>query len=165
MMTQARTPILLFLAIVAAGSLIACGGSASRSRRSQEEPVASDPILIFDWTGGFAGFQRQLQLFPDRRAQADDRRFGHQGEIRLSESRFDSLLAHVRQSFTKSEGPFRSNVADDFHFAVRWNREATEESIHVEGDGIAFPDRYTTVLRELQELTGEVLTSQDIKTD
>lgn len=150
--------------VVLLGAFMACGGSRNEggsqekpSADGKEQAVASKPVLIFDWTGGFAGFMRHLEIDPDGLARAEDRRFGQAGEIRLAEAWFDSLMYTARALITESAGPYSSGAMDDFHFVVVLKR-AEGDSIRIEGDGLALPDSLQPVIHELTDLTGEILT-------
>jgi hypothetical protein len=154
--------VLGLVALLAA--FMACGGSRSDgtpqrdpSADGEEQAVAAEPVLIFDWTGGFAGFMRHLEIDPDGLARAEDRRFRQAGEVRLAEARFDSLMYTANTLLTESAGPYSSGAMDDFHFVVVLKR-AEGDSIRIEGDGLALPDSLKPLMQDLTELTGEILT-------
>lgn len=146
-------------------AFVACGGSRHEARSRSDQSgdamgeggaVASRTLLTFDWTGGFAGFMRHLEVDSDGLARAKDRRRNQARELRLSEGRLDSLMTLLGERVTESAGPFSSRVIDDFHFTLVLTR-AGDKSIRVEGNGSALPDSMRPVFRELEQLTGEVL--------
>jgi hypothetical protein len=131
-----------------------------RAGKVQDEGGEGDaggeaPIFTFLWKGGFAGFDRRLEIFGDRRAAAEDFRFGHKGEARLTEAAFDSILSAIRPLMTHSAGPFRSGITDDFHFTVQLQR--ADSLVIMAGDANGFPESFRPVFHELTELTGRIL--------
>jgi hypothetical protein len=103
---------------------------------------------------------RHLEVFPDGRAVAEDRRFEQQGEIQLTRERLDSLMTQVRSVVTEPARFTRSGVADDFNFAIQLDPADEGDTLRVEGNGLAFPDPYGPVLKELMDLTGEALSAR-----
>jgi hypothetical protein len=152
-------------AVALAASLLACGGSGAQREPSRdghadsvetaEDPREETPLFTLIWRGGFAGFDRRLEIFKDRRARAEDNRSGQRGEIRLGQAEFDSLFTAIRPAMTHSAGPFRSRITDDFHFTLHLVQ--SDSLVTMEGEANGFPESFRPIFYELTELTGRIL--------
>ncbi|MBD3335083.1 MAG: hypothetical protein GF355_06170 [Candidatus Eisenbacteria bacterium] len=156
--------LLLLLAVLAgAWCLAACGGAAQKSQ--QEEPARGKAQeapprlqLEFRWTGGIAGFRRELRIMTGGAARAWDHRTGEASALQLEPAVREALGDTLRSVLSTSAGPYRGRAHDDFHFALRFYPQKGD-SVVVEGDGTAFPQLYQPLLRRLMDLTHRVLQS------